>query len=153
MLVLDVTGKQLLLPPSHFDGPLFGCLIRAFFVTFQLECCYYVNKSSAPYTWENRLGTSCEGCTEWCCFQVPWDCSAEELKKGYHKAARECHPDRQAKSGSDFGMRTRAFQQLQAAYDQLKDPKQRDEYDYGLDMGDNVDRMYFPDPVFRPFKI
>lgn len=50
-------------------------------------------------------------------------------------------------------MRTRAFQQLQAAYDQLKDPKQRDEYDYELDMGDNVERIYFPDPVFRPFKI
>lgn len=76
-----------------------------------------------------------------------WDCSDEELTKGYREAARACHPDR-AGPGADRQM----FQRLQAAYEYLSKPKNRQLYDFGEDMGESVELYYNPYPKFQPFK-
>jgi curved DNA-binding protein len=66
---------------------------------------------------------------------VPEDASADEIKKAYRRLARKHHPD----LNKDEGAADR-FKELGEAYEVLKDPAKREEYDhirkYGAAAGD-----------------
>lgn len=65
---------------------------------------------------------------------LPQSASEQEIKSAYHKKALELHPDRNS-STKDTVMSSDAitkFQQIQAAYEILKDSKTRAEYDRKL---------------------
>ncbi|XP_078430181.1 DNAJ heat shock N-terminal domain-containing protein [Wolffia australiana] len=60
------------------------------------------------------------------------DCSIEEIRSAYKKLALRLHPDKvsQSSGGSiDHAHATAVFQELQHAYDVLRDPKERSWYD------------------------
>jgi DnaJ family protein C protein 3 len=49
------------------------------------------------------------------------DASLEEIRVSYRRKAREFHPDRAARNGLTAEEATRKFQQLQDAFDKLKE--------------------------------
>ena len=60
------------------------------------------------------------------------DCSLEEIRSAYRKLALRLHPDKVAQSASgsaDHSSATAVFQELQHAYDVLRDPNERAWYD------------------------
>jgi molecular chaperone DnaJ len=78
---------------------------------------------------------------------VPADAGAEEIKRAYRQLARRYHPDI---SGDDRGT---AFLELARAYDVLRDPRRRRDYDARL-LGPGVGelgRNWFADEVAIDF--
>lgn len=76
------------------------------------------------------------------------DASPEDIKKSYRKLASQHHPDK----GGD----TSRFQEIQAAYDVLSDPKKRQQYDQarrnpGVKFNFNGQSVPDVDELFRNF--
>lgn len=70
---------------------------------------------------------------------VPRDASEEEIKRTYRKLARELHPDVNGDPGAE-----QRFKQVTAAYDILKDPAKRRQYDLFGTQGVPVGGDLFP---------
>ncbi len=62
------------------------------------------------------------------------DASPEEIRRAYHEAARQLHPDVSTKPGS-----TELFIKVQKAYEVLSDPKARAKYDKNLPKPDEIE--------------
>lgn len=71
---------------------------------------------------------------------VSEDASADEVKKAYRKLVRKYHPDVSKESGAE-----EKFKELREAYEVLKDPAKRAEYDQLKKLG-----AYEKDGSFRP---
>ena len=52
-----------------------------------------------------------------------------EITKAFHKLAKELHPDRNVAAGDKEDEREAKFKEISAAYDILKDPEKRKQYD------------------------
>jgi DnaJ-class molecular chaperone len=68
--------------------------------------------------------------------RVPSSATGPELKKAFHRLARECHPD----SDPDNPWAEDEFKALSAAYELLSDPRRRAQYDRGEISGDGSKR-------------
>ncbi|GMF16296.1 unnamed protein product [Phytophthora lilii] len=53
-------------------------------------------------------------------------CSADDIRRAYHQAARRCHPDKRSTPGADA---EDEFLRVQAAYEALRSAELRREYD------------------------
>ncbi|TMW60003.1 hypothetical protein Poli38472_000045 [Pythium oligandrum] len=65
--------------------------------------------------------------------QVARDCSGDDIRRAYHRAARQHHPDKQngfVKAPDE--VENQEFLRVQAAYEVLRDPVARAEYDRQL---------------------
>ena len=82
---------------------------------------------------------------------APCDCCDAVLRQAYKRRSLQCHPDRQG--ARDGAASTAAFQQLQMAFEVLRDPQQRALYDFGdcRDWETRIHARYFPPKEFRPF--
>ena len=82
---------------------------------------------------------------------VATDCSDAVLRQAYKRRSLQCHPDR--RSIGDGTASTAAFQQLQTAFEVLRDPQRRTLYDFGEDRDWELSAhaRYFPPKEFRPF--
>ncbi len=75
---------------------------------------------------------------------VAEDASAEEIKKAYRSLARKHHPDLSKEAGA-----AEAFKELGEAYEVLKDPAKREEYDQLRKYGGRAGEEFRPPPGWR----
>ncbi|CAM9820630.1 unnamed protein product, partial [Heterosigma akashiwo] len=72
--------------------------------------------------------------------QNPWctaDCTEEDVKKAYRKAALKWHPDRHSSKGeAERAQAERMFKDVAEAYEVLTDPQKKRRYDAGVDIED-----------------
>lgn len=83
--------------------------------------------------------------------EVKSDVSDEELRKAFIKRSNELHPD--GKDFKDSKKNTEKFMELKEAYDALKKPERRKEYDRELEFGRAAAREMFYEPVRYLFLI
>ena len=75
---------------------------------------------------------------------VPEGASAEEIKKAYRTLARKHHPDLSKEEGA-----AETFKELGEAYEVLKDPAKREEYDQIRKYGGRAGEEFRPPPGWR----
>ena len=61
--------------------------------------------------------------------EVPPTATLETIKTSFHKKARQFHPDKRVSSGGNDHDDEKAFLGLQKAWECLRDPESRKEYD------------------------
>mmetsp|Transcript_42440 Transcript_42440/g.66390 ORF Transcript_42440/g.66390 Transcript_42440/m.66390 type:complete len:572 (+) Transcript_42440:90-1805(+) len=68
---------------------------------------------------------------------VQRDCTEEDVKKAYRKAALKWHPDRHSSKGeAERAQAERMFKDVAEAYEVLTDPQKKRRYDAGVDIED-----------------
>ncbi|KAL1936437.1 hypothetical protein VTP01DRAFT_571 [Rhizomucor pusillus] len=72
------------------------------------------------------------------------DLTTADIRHAYLKRSRYCHPDK----ATDQDLATESFQVLTAAYDTLRDPVRRRQYDLGL-LTERQDHYLGPGDVFE----
>jgi len=89
--------------------------------------------------WASRLGDNDAGAvlmrpsqTYYDLLEVPANAPAERIKEYYHLLAGIWHPDRFAAGSKQHQLATRKLRELNAAYEVLRDPHRRAEYDQRL---------------------
>src|SRR5690554_3250664 len=75
---------------------------------------------------------------------VERDASADDIKKAYRKLARKYHPDVSKEADADT-----KFKDLGEAYEVLKDPEKRAEYDQLRKYGARADGSFEPPPGWQ----
>lgn len=108
--------------------------------------------------WLQRCHVRIERCADgdpnhYTLLNAPCDASDAMLKHAYRRQSKRLHPDR-AHDASAVNAATGAFQAMQRAYDVLRDPQTRREYDFGP-KGDwelVCRARHWPPARFRPFK-
>jgi len=75
--------------------------------------------------------------------EVPANAPAQRIKESYHVLASIWHPDRFPHGSKQYQLATRKLREINAAYEVLKDPKSRSEYDRRLVEARRVGGIYW----------
>lgn len=61
--------------------------------------------------------------------KVAWQATQQDIKSAFRVAAQRWHPDKHGQAAKEHALAK--FQEIQVAYETLKDPERRKQYDLG----------------------
>ena len=86
---------------------------------------------------------SAQSQTHYDLLEVPANAPVERIKESYHVLASVWHPDRFPQGSTQHRLATRKLREMNAAYEVLKDPRRRAEYDRQLIEERRVSGVYW----------